>query len=154
MLLQFKNDDPLDRLRDDVRAAPAVTAGLFSHIIGAACTRLPALIAAGKAASLARFIAAGAWNDAALALIELELPRWKLRRLVHDDGEWFCSLSEDPALPIELDRTADCPHADLALALLGAFLEAKRRKTATHSAAADPQVGAARAETVVCDNFA
>jgi len=32
-----------------------------------------------------------AWTEAALALVELELPLWKLRRLVHEEGIWLCS---------------------------------------------------------------
>jgi hypothetical protein len=71
-----------------------------------ACTRLPA----GKAARIDQLIDAGAWNDAALALIELELPAWKLRRLVYEDGEWLCSLSRQPNLPLALDDTADARH--------------------------------------------
>jgi hypothetical protein len=55
----------------------------------------------------------GAWVDIALTLIELELPGWKLRRLIREDGEWFCSLSQQPNLPATLDDMA--------------FLEARRR---------------------------
>ena len=31
-------------------------------------------------------------RHAALALVELELPAWKLRRLIYEDGEWLCSF--------------------------------------------------------------
>ena len=81
---------------EQLRLAPALTADLISNVVADACTRLPVLNKAGKAARLDQLIEAGAWSDAALALIELELPAWKLRRLVYEDGEWFCSLSKQP----------------------------------------------------------
>ena len=72
-------------------------------------------------------VEAEAWTDAALALIEMELPGWKLRRLAYEDGEWICSLSSQPYLPAQIDDTADSNHEVLALALLSAFVEARRR---------------------------
>jgi hypothetical protein len=60
---------------------------------------------AGKAARIDQLIKAGAWSDAALTLIELELPAWKVRRLVYEDGEWFCSLSTERVNDFE---TAQC----------------------------------------------
>ena len=39
-----------------------------------------------KASRIASLIKAGAWTEAAFALIEFELPAWKLRRLVYEDG--------------------------------------------------------------------
>ena len=65
----------------------------------------------------------GAWTDAALALIELELPQWRVRRLAYDDGEWYCSLSRGRELPDWLDQPVEGRHADLALAILSAFVE-------------------------------
>jgi len=32
-------------------------------------------------------------TDAALALIDLELPQWQVRRIAYDAGEWHCALS-------------------------------------------------------------
>jgi hypothetical protein len=43
--------------------------------------RLPVLSRAGKTARLQQLVAAGAWTEAALTLIELELPAWSLKRL-------------------------------------------------------------------------
>ena len=103
--------DRLDRLTEQLRLAPALTADLVSNVVAGACTRIPVLNKAGKATRrLDQLIEAGAWSDAALALIELELPAWKLRRLVYEDGEWFCSLSKQPNLPVALDDTADACH--------------------------------------------
>jgi hypothetical protein len=104
-----------DRLRD----APAVTAGLISEVIGKPSRRLPVRIE--------RLIDSGAWTDAALALLELELPHWQLRRLAYDDGEWHCALSRQRELPEWLDdRSVESHHADLAMAILSAFADAQR----------------------------
>jgi hypothetical protein len=82
MLFDPKHEDRLDRLMEQLRLAPALTADLISNVVAGACTRLPVLHRAGKAARIDQLIEAGAWSDAALALIELELPAWKLRRLI------------------------------------------------------------------------
>ena len=68
----------------------------------------------GKTITLDRLIEAGAWADAAIALVRLELPNWSLRRLVYEDGEWLCSLSRQPNLPIFLDEPGEGSHAVLA----------------------------------------
>src|SRR5438105_2746140 len=94
------HEDRLNRLTGQLRLAPAATSDLFASLIAEACIRLPALSGAGKAVRIDRLIEAGAWNDAAFSLIELELPAWKLRRLVYEDGEWLCSLSKQPNLPV------------------------------------------------------
>lgn len=56
------------------------------------------------------FLYGRAWLDAALTLVELELPGWGLRRLYRDAGTWFCSLSHQPNVSAELDDTADGSH--------------------------------------------
>ena len=89
MPLFSEHHDQLDsRLHD----APAATAGLMSEIIANSCRRFPSHIE--------RLVEFGAWTDVALALLELELPRWRLRRLVWDDGEWHCALSRKAITPI------------------------------------------------------
>ena len=95
-------------------------------------------------------------DKVALALIELELPQWQLRRLVHDDGEWICSLSKQPNLPAEFDDTVDTSHEVLSLALLTAFLEAKRQPLGARAvrSPAAPQVKQTLNQVVCCDNFA
>jgi hypothetical protein len=148
--------DRLSLLTDQLRSAQAVTPDLISHVIDGACVRLPALARTEKAARLNRLIEAGAWTETALALIELELPQWQLRRLVHDDGEWLCSLSRQPNLPVELDDTVDARHETLPLALLSAFLETKRQVSAAREVGSSPvpSVRPATAYVACCDNFA
>jgi hypothetical protein len=89
-----------------------------------------------------------------LALLELELPGWKLRRLVSESGEWFCSLSRQPHLPLELDDTADASHEVLSLAIFRAFIEARRRiATGGPRVPAVPQLRSESADAICCDNF-
>ena len=111
MLLNPNDEAAGDRLQETVRLAEAVTPELMSEIVSEACARLPLLNRGGKAAArIAELIQASSWIDAALALIEIELPGWQLRRLAYDDGEWYCSLSKQPNLPVELDDAIDAHH--------------------------------------------
>ena len=153
MSFDLKHDDHLDRLTEQLRFAPALTPDLLSNVVSDVCTRLPVLKKAGKTARIDRLIEAGAWSDVALALIEIELPAWKLRRLIYEDGEWFCSLSKQPSLPVDLDDTADARHDVLPLAIISAFVEARGRAIASHETGSTtvPQIWPASA--ACCDNF-
>jgi hypothetical protein len=126
MLFVWECEDRLDRLTQ-LRLSPAVTADLMTNGGAGANMRFVSLNRAGEASRIDQLIEAGTWTDGALALIELALPAWKLRRLVYEDGEWFCSLSKQPNLPAEFDETADASRDELALAMQSAFVEARRR---------------------------
>jgi len=156
MLSDPKHQERLDRLTARLRLAPAITSDLIADVVADACTRVQVLHKAGKAACIDRLIEAAAWSDVALALIEIELPTWKLRRLIHDDGEWFCSLTQQPDLPVEFDDTADARHDVLALAILSAFIDARRRISGAREIGSPtvPQVGPTAATAICCDNFA
>src|SRR5258708_25132213 len=111
MRLLREHRDPLllsDRLRD----AHAVTPGLMSEIVAAACRRFPPMGQSEKTARIERLIASEAWTDAALALIDLELPLWQVRRLAHDQGEWHCPLSRARELPDWLHPSTRGPPHD------------------------------------------
>jgi hypothetical protein len=151
MLFDPKHEGRVDRLIDQLRLAPTLTTDLFSDVIVHACTRLTA----GNAARIDQLIEAGAWTDATIALIELELPAWKLRRLVYEDGAWLCSLSRQPNLPVALDDTADASHEVLPLAILSAFVEARRRTSAMRETTLRkvPQVRRTSGYAICCDNF-
>lgn len=68
-------------------------------------------------------VAAAAWTDAALALLDDALPRWHLRRLVYDEGEWHCALSQRRELPDWLDDAVESHHPNRAAALLLAVID-------------------------------
>jgi hypothetical protein len=145
MPLFHEHHDQLDgRLHD----APAVTTDLISDLTGHASRRFPSRIE--------RLIESGAWTDAALALLELELPQWRLRRLAYDDGEWHCALSRQRELPEWLDQPIESHHADLPLAVLSAFVDAWRQlePSSRTSVPAVPRSASPLYEPVCCDNFA
>jgi hypothetical protein len=145
----------LDRLDEAVRFASQPTRGLISNIVAGACTRIPVLSKTGKAGAIDRLVESGAWADAALTLIELELPGWTLRRLICEDGLWLCSLSQQPNVPVALDDTADATHEVMPLAILLAFLEARRRNVpAAQSVPAAPSADPAPVGLICCENFA
>src|SRR3954453_7222132 len=140
------------RLRDTY----TVTAEFLSDIIAKSCRRFPSTSQSGKAARVERLIQSGAWTDAALALIDLELPQWQIRRLAYDEGEWHCALSRLRELPEWLDQPIEIHHADLALGILSPFVEPQRISVPSTqpSAPAVPQDANPLYEPVCIDNFA
>lgn len=144
-----------DRLDAELRQATQPAAALFAKIIGSVCTRIPILDQSSKAGRIDRLIELGAWAEAAMAMVELELPGWILRRLICEDGEWVCSLSRRPNSPIERDDTVDAGHALLPLAILRALVEARHcSKSIGPTKGSVPTVDAAQAEALSCGNFA
>ena len=141
---------------DRRRNAGYVTAEFLSDIVHATCRRLPSTNRNAKAARVERLILAQAWTDAALALIDLELPQWHVRRLAYDDGEWHCALSRQRELPDWLDQSIETRHGDLALAILTAFVEAQRASAPSSrtSVPSAPRRADTLYEPICADNFA
>ena len=154
MLLLSEHQNPAE-LGERIRNADAVTTDIMSDVIGATCRRFPSLGQSEKSLRLERLLESGAWTDAALALIDLELPQWQLRRIAYDEGEWHCALSRQRELPDWLDAAIEARHADLALAMLGAFVEARRiaAPTIQTSVPAVPQDANPMFEPMLCDNL-
>jgi hypothetical protein len=125
------------------------TADVISH----ACSHLAAQTPYAKK-NLKQLTAAGAWIDAALALLALEAPQWKLRRLTFNDGEWFCSLSRHPQLPIEIDDTIDSRHENAAIAILLALVETQKATQPESRKAPAVRLQPLPAAPMNCDNFA
>ena len=125
MLFNPRHDEHVKKLEERLLVAEEITSELMSDMIASACGRFSALGAVTKV-KLDWLIEAGAWTDAALTLVEFELPQWELRRLVKDEGEWLCTLSRQPALPLEFDEVAEARHQLLPVAILLALLQAKR----------------------------
>jgi hypothetical protein len=142
-------------LDDRLRGTRAVTAELMSEVIGETCRPFPSMGQTSKKAQIERFIGSGAWTDAALALIDLELPQWKVRRIAYDGGEWYCALSRARERPDWLDRPIETYHVDLPLAILSALVEAQRCAPSNRTSVptvprdANPLFG-----QFWCDNFA
>jgi hypothetical protein len=155
----WSNVTPLELLAGRLRKAPSADPEIFSAVVET-CGRVSALKISGKAARLDRMLANAAWTDAAFTLIALELPAWTIRRLVYEDGEWICTLSRQPNLPLEIDDTVDTHHPALPLAILSALIEARTKSAGggqTDSFRV-PQVGQVTDQVtdhvLCCDNFA
>ena len=139
-----------------LRTTEAATPGLMAEILdlGRRRSLIPGHVA--KALHLEELISASAWIDAALALLELELPLWHIRRIAYDDGEWCCALSRQPELPDWLDQSIEARHQDLALAILSAFVEAQATPASFDSTT--PPATSSRPDPdfipLCCDNFA
>src|SRR5260370_28303116 len=113
-------------LGDRLHNAHTVTAELMSAVIGETCRRFPSIGRSEKTARIERLIETGAWTDAALALIDLELPLWQGRRIAYDAGERSCALSRERELPDRLDPSIEPRHAEFPLGLLIVFVDAQR----------------------------
>lgn len=144
-----------DHVERALRGAASLTPSLFSKVVTDVCTRFPALAHAGHREQLAQLVLVEAWTDAALLLAEHELPMWRLRRLIYDGGEWICSLSRHPGVPVEIDNAADGPHVTRPIAVLLSLVEAKRLTAATECVRTVPvpNVKAVIVHPVCCDNF-
>jgi hypothetical protein len=129
----------------------AATSAVIAAILGDPC-RSSSLLYRGHA-EIDRLMRSGARIDAALTLIALELPQWQLRRIVYDGGEWHCALSRARELADWLDQSAEGRHADLALALLDAVVEARQIAAASDQTDSPPQPADATDVLLGCDNF-
>ena len=151
----FSNHPDTGGLSERLRDSPVATSALFREIIDTVCRRYPRLTPVARAAQIDNLIGARAWTEAALALVELELPLWQVRRIVYDGGEWYCALSRARELPDWLDQSMESRHPDLALAILTAFVEA-RRVTASSDRPSVPTVARkldAGFIPLCCENF-
>src|SRR5260221_6267046 len=98
MTLLPNHRDPAE-LDERLRDAHAVTSELMAEIIGETCRRFPSVGQSKKSERIERLIQTGAWTDAALALIDLELPLWQGRPIAHYAGERDSAPSREPGLP-------------------------------------------------------
>jgi hypothetical protein len=155
MLALSKNHDP-GQLDDRLRNAGAVTRELISEVVGATCRRFPSIGQPEKTARIEQLIGSEAWTDLALALIDLELPQWQVRRIAYDEGEWYCALSRQRELPEWLDQSIEAHHADLPLAILSAWVEAQRiaAPSSRTSVPVVPREASALYGPLLTDNFA
>lgn len=132
------------------------TSEIVAEVVATACPRVQSLNQSGATAStLSRLIHCSAWTDLAIALLAVEHPGWKLRRAIYEDGAWFCSLSKHPEIPVDLDDTVDAHHGSLPLAILIAFVEARRSDAALVPVLqAVREIRPTQGVPACCDNFA
>jgi hypothetical protein len=156
MFLHSNRSEQLATLAEHVSAADEATSELFSEIVVATSRRLWTPGEAAKAARLHDLIEAGALTQAALSLIELELPLWKLRRIAYDEGEWHCAMSRQRELPEWLDQAVEARHASLTLAILGAYIETVGQTELSRepNRPSVPQASAQQYQPLYCENFA
>lgn len=143
-------------LGDRLHTATSVTSQLMAEIIDSACRRFPSVGQAAKTARVRGLIDKQAWTDAALSLIDLELPQWHIRRIAYDAGEWYCALSRQRELPEWLDQSIEGRHCDLTLAILSAFVEVQSAAAPASRPSVPAVTGRVDSPYSVfcCDNFA
>jgi hypothetical protein len=133
------------------REAP--TTALFNEMLATAWRGEP-MREAVPIACLRQLIAARAWTDAALALIALKAPQWKLRSLRYDGGEWHCALSRQREMPEFLDHGAEAHHSHMAMAILRALDEINADPLPHLGSVPAVSAPAQRFEPMLVDNFA
>lgn len=153
MYSNLEKPEWLDVIAQGLRANEHATADMLFSIAARTCRRFPRQTA--DLAQFDRLLGAGAFTEAMFVLIEFELPQWKLRRIAYDEGEWHCALSRQRELPDWLDQSMEANHADLALAIALAYIEALKAVEASgrsigHSV---PQIRAQCSETLSCENY-
>jgi hypothetical protein len=156
MLFHRNRAEQLAELVDQLRASEHVTADLLSTVVATACERISLSDRTARSVRIKKLIEAGAWADAALALIESELSQWKLRRMAYDEGQWYCALSRQRELPEWLDQAVEASHTNLALAILSVYIETLRQTEVSRepSRPSVPQLRAEQYERLCCDNYA
>lgn len=152
----FSKHHDLPESDAQLRDASMGTAEMMSELLDKALERFPFLRRTAKTARIERMIRSQAWTDAALALIDLELPQWQLRRIAYDGGEWHCALSHHRELPEWLDQSVDAHHAELPLAILTALADARLISAPSNRSSVPlaPREANPLYEPVLTDNFA
>jgi hypothetical protein len=157
MLFVANQNEQIRALQAQLRRAQAVTPALMASVLALLGERYSAPPYLAKARRVDALFQAEAWTDAALTLLDLALPQWKLRRIVYDDGEWHCCLGKQWPLPEWLDDTVEVGHAVLPLAILDALIEARilaLRCAAANTPSVPPVPLPCDTEYMCCDNFA
>ena len=96
MFIPSKREQQLGALEERVRRIHAVTPRLLLDVIAGVCVRSAVRNGPAKA-RIDRLIEAGAFTEATLALIELELPQWQLRHLIETRNSCFMRLTANEA---------------------------------------------------------
>ena len=119
-------DRHLWALLSQIDCAPEPTSDLVADVLYYACPRLQASLTPNDL--VVRLIEAEAWIELGLWLIGWELPDMDVHQLSRGDHAWNCSIGVRGLARNWLDDVADFQHQSLALAILGALVEAQLRK--------------------------
>jgi len=125
MSSEHQDEHGLAALMAEIEAAPVATAALAERVLHQACPRLDSCAAHG--AVIREMIHAEAWVDLGLWLIAWELPDWGVHSLSCDESCWNCSIGRR-GLVINWADVADYQHESVALAVIGAFVQAQLNK--------------------------
>ena len=123
------HSQPAD-LRRAIDRADAATPALVSSVLDLLLSGSAIPMRLVVARRVRELIAAEAWTEAALALVSLDHTR-AVRRISFEDGEWRCVIGAKVPLPDWLDDTIESAHEALALAILGALVDAVQLGPAT-----------------------
>ncbi len=144
------------RLERKLQIAETLTPALFVEVVAQSGLRLAAR-GGSDATRIQDLVAVRAWSEAALALLDRALPRFALRVIAHEDGEWRCTLGRVWQLPEWLDDTVEARHALLPLAILLAFVRAGRASRQDSEAGArtvpEHPLQTDAAAALCCENF-
>lgn len=151
----FDRSQSLELAAPSAPTAETLASWLASAIIARIGERGHAAPPTAELAQIRKYIEDGAAIEAALALIEFDLPQWKLRRLAYDEGEWHCALSRQRETPDWLDDSVEGSHADLASAIFISYIEAhsQTEPASLQLPSSVPQVQFDPSDTICCDNF-
>lgn len=119
-------DHALRALLSRIDCALEPTRNLVAEVLRHACPRLNASFTPSDL--VARLFEVEAWVELGLWLIGWELPDWDVHQLSCGDHAWNCSICVRGPARHWLDDIADFQHSSLALAILGALVEAQLRK--------------------------
>jgi hypothetical protein len=111
-----------DRLVRRISSAEGATSPLLSDVVNFVCSRLWTRPKFRQDQILA-WLKTGASFDLLRALIEVELPGWRLARLQYDGGQWYCTICRGTAQLEWAAADVTCGHVDPVLAMLRALLE-------------------------------
>ncbi len=150
ILSELRDFHPSDQSFADI-AAP--TAAILTDLVSAAFPDGVPMQQALPVARVRQLVTTCAWTDAALALLALQQPQWKLRRLAYDSGEWHCALSRQPDVPDWLDQSVEAHHPNMALAIVSALVEIPVSRLPSHLGNVTTGQPDESFEPQLCDNF-
>jgi|SRR5215204_1461669 len=116
----------LRSLLSRIEATREPTSDLVAELLLHACPRLQAVH--GPNLVVQHLVEAKAWVDLGLWLVGWELPDWVVHRLSCDERQWNCAICVRGLAINWVEDIAEFQHDSLALAVLGALVQAQLRK--------------------------